>query len=72
MINKEQNGGFLMLKKYIGDKAFYRHVLTIAFPIILQNLIMKERARENRRVKMRLHAKPKFNFIIKIYKRNRR
>lgn len=28
-----------MLKKFIGDKAFYRRVLVIALPIILQNLI---------------------------------
>ena len=26
-----------MIKKYIGDKAFYRHVLGIALPIIIQN-----------------------------------
>ena len=26
-----------MLKKYIGDKAFYRFVLAIAVPIMLQN-----------------------------------
>lgn len=29
-----------MLKRYIGDKAFYRHVIAIALPIIIQNLIM--------------------------------
>ena len=29
-----------MLKRYIGDKAFYRHVMAIALPIIIQNLIM--------------------------------
>ena len=28
-----------MLKKYIGDRAFYRHVLTVAIPIIIQNAI---------------------------------
>jgi len=28
-----------MLKRYVGDKTFYRHVLAIALPIILQNLI---------------------------------
>ncbi len=28
-----------MLKKYIGDKAFYKRVMLIALPIILQNLI---------------------------------
>ena len=28
-----------MLKKYIGDWAFYRHVLTVAIPIIIQNAI---------------------------------
>ena len=28
-----------MLKRYIGDKAFYRRMLTIATPIILQNFI---------------------------------
>lgn len=27
----------IMLKKYIGDKAFYRHVFIIALPIIIQN-----------------------------------
>ncbi len=29
-----------MLNRYIGDKAFYKHVLTIALPIITQNAIM--------------------------------
>ena len=28
-----------MLKRYIGDKAFYKHTTAIALPIILQNLI---------------------------------
>ena len=28
-----------MLKRYIGDRAFYRHTLSIALPIIFQNLI---------------------------------
>lgn len=28
-----------MLKRYIGDKAFYSHALSIALPIIVQNLI---------------------------------
>lgn len=28
-----------MLKRYIGDKAFYRRVMVIALPIIMQNLI---------------------------------
>ncbi len=28
-----------MLKRYIGDKTFYRHTLAIALPIIIQNLI---------------------------------
>lgn len=28
-----------MLKRYIGDKAFYRHTLAVALPIIIQNLI---------------------------------
>lgn len=28
-----------MLKRYLGDNAFYRRVLTIALPIIMQNLI---------------------------------
>lgn len=28
-----------MLKKYIGDKAFYRRVIAVALPIVLQNLI---------------------------------
>ena len=29
-----------MVKRYIGDKAFYRHLMAIALPIIIQNLIM--------------------------------
>lgn len=28
-----------MLKRYIGDKAFYRHVMTVAVPIVIQNAI---------------------------------
>ena len=28
-----------MLKRYIGDRAFYRHVLAVAIPIIIQNTI---------------------------------
>ena len=26
-----------MIKKYIGDKAFYRRVIAVALPIIIQN-----------------------------------
>ena len=26
-----------MLRKYIGDRAFYRHVIAVALPIIIQN-----------------------------------
>ena len=29
----------MKLKKYIGDRAFYRHVLSISVPIMLQNAI---------------------------------
>ena len=28
-----------MLKRYIGDRAFYRRVMTIVIPIIIQNFI---------------------------------
>ena len=28
-----------MLKRYIGDKAFYRRMLVTALPIMLQNLL---------------------------------
>ena len=28
-----------MLKRYIGDRAFYRHVAVVAIPIIIQNAI---------------------------------
>ena len=28
-----------MLKKYIGDRAFYRHIAAVAIPIIIQNAI---------------------------------
>lgn len=29
----------LMFKRYIGDRAFYRRVLAVAVPIIIQNAI---------------------------------
>ena len=31
-----------MLKRYIGDKAFYKYVLAIVLPIILQNGLNKK------------------------------
>ncbi len=37
MIANFANTEVLMLKRYIGDRAFYRHVLGIAIPIIIQN-----------------------------------
>lgn len=39
MIKKLFVGGGYMLKRYVGDKAFYRRVIAVALPIILQNLI---------------------------------
>ena len=30
-----------MFKKFIGDKAFYRHIAVIAIPIVIQNAITK-------------------------------
>ena len=38
-LNKHFLKGFLSMKRFIGDKQFYRMVFAVALPIIIQNAI---------------------------------